>query len=122
MRNAIAAIVILLASGLGGAFGEDPPRSDAPKDQKAEAKVASTTADAEEELKLPPGWKKTKRGKHTLYCKTEAPMGTRLKSTTCYDRDNMRNYILALQENKSDVDRIRSTCSNLCTCGDPSAC
>ena len=74
------------------------------------------------EWKLPPGWKKTKRGKYELYCKTEAPMGTRLKSTTCYDEDNMRNYILALEENKADVDRIRATCSNVCVCGDPSAC
>lgn len=112
MRHDTATFVILLAFGFGLARA-DAPKADAPK---------AETAKAEEELKLPPGWKKTKRGKYILYCKTEAPMGTRLKSTTCYDRDNMRNYILALEENKSDIDRIRSTCSNLCTCGDPSAC
>ena len=34
----------------------------------------------------------------------------------------MRAYMLALQENKSDVDRIRNICSNPCACGMPEFC
>jgi hypothetical protein len=30
--------------------------------------------------------------------------------------------MLALQENKSDVDRIRNICSNPCACGQPEYC
>jgi hypothetical protein len=109
-------VLLVLGVGAAGALAADPPKSEAVDAEAAAAKATAAAAE-EEELKLPPGWKKTKRGKHTLYCKTEAPMGTRLRSTTCYDRDSMRNYILALQETKSDVDRVRSTCSNVCTCG-----
>lgn len=115
-------LTVLLAMGLGsaGAFSADPPKAEA-VDAKAEAK-ATTTAAADEELKLPPGWKKTKRGKYILYCKDEVPMGTRMKSKTCYDELNMRNYMLALEQTKSDVDRIRATCSNMCVCGSPESC
>ena len=35
-------------------------------------------------------------------------------------RDNqMRDYMLALEENKRDIDRIRNTCSIPCACGMP---
>lgn len=116
-----AAVTLALGLGLGlgqaGAFSADPPKADAP-----EAKAAATAKAETDELKPPPGWKKKKRGKFMLYCKNEAPMGTRIKAETCYDEDGMRNYMLALQENKGDIDRIRSTCSNICVCGDPSAC
>lgn len=116
-----AAVALALGLGLGlaqaGAFSADPPKADAP-----EAKAAVTAKAETDELKPPPGWKKKKRGKFMLYCKNEAPMGTRIKAETCYDEDGMRNYMLALQENKGDIDRIRSTCSNICVCGDPSAC
>ena len=117
MRDATVLFVVCLLMGLGpaSAVAADPPKAEAP-----EAKAAA--APDAKELKLPPGWKKKKRGKFILYCKSEAPMGTRLKAETCYDEDGMRNYMLALQENKGDIDRIRSTCSNVCTCGNPGAC
>ena len=74
------------------------------------------------ETRLPPGFKTKKRGKFTLYCKTDTPLGTRFKAETCYDENQMRAYMLVHQENKSDVDRIRSICSNPCACGRPDAC
>jgi len=120
LKFAVAAMVASgLCVGLGdaGAFSADPPKADAP-----EAKAAVTAKADSEEFKIPPGWKKKKRGKFMLYCKNEAPMGTRIKAETCYDEDGMRNNLLALKENKADIDRIRSTCSNICVCGDPSAC
>lgn len=118
----LTSLLGLLAVGFGAAtaLAADPPKEEAK--QETAAARPETKAAANGELKLPPGWKKTKRGKYELYCKTEAPMGTRLKSTTCYDEDNMRNYILALEQTKSDVDRIRATCSNICVCGSPESC
>lgn len=119
MRNATKrlAMGLLIILGDAAAFTADPPKA-----QSNESKTTATAAKESKELKLPPGWKQKKRGKFILYCKKEAPMGTRLKSETCYDEDGMRNYILALQEEKANVDRIRSTCSNQCTCGNPAAC
>lgn len=122
MRYLVTCLCLIAISvGSAGALGSDAPKADA-AEAKADAKAATTAAADDEELKLPPGWKKTKRGKYILYCKDEAPMGTRLKSKTCYDDHNMRNYILALEQTKSDVDRIRSTCSNVCVCGSPESC
>lgn len=85
------------------------------------AKAAVPGADAEPGT-LPPGFKPKKRGKFTLYCKTDTPIGTRFKQETCFDADQIRDYLIALQENKANVDRIRATCSNICTCGQPDAC
>lgn len=117
MRNATILSGLILSLGFGsvGAFSADPPKADAPE---AKSAAAAET----KELKLPPGWRKKKRGKYVLFCKKEAPMGTRIKADTCYDEKNMRNYILAMEENKGDIDRIRSTCANQCACGNPAAC
>jgi hypothetical protein len=49
----------------------------------------------------------------------DTPIGTRIKSERCYDEAQMRNYMLALEENKRDVDRVRSVCQNLQVCGMP---
>lgn len=111
---------ILLVAGAGTAVA-GPMASEPAVTDSAEAgpdPAAETTArKIEEELKLPPGFKKVKRGKHLMYCKKEAPIGTRFKTDTCFDEAGMRNYILALEETKGDVDRMRSTCSNYCVCG-----
>lgn len=104
-------MALLMVLGVGSAaLGTSATGS-----EPAEAKKA-------EEFKPPPGFLTKKRGKYTLYCKREAPMGTRLKTETCLNEEQMRDYILALAENKRDVDRIRAICSNPCVCGDPSAC
>jgi len=106
------------------AVANDPPARDEPAAAEAAApepearKEAIAKADAVKfEGKLPPGFKVKKRGKFTLYCKTDTPLGSRFKKETCLDDAQMRDYMVALQENKSDIDRIRATCSNVCVCG-----
>ena len=113
-------LALATAAAYAGPYASGP--ADTPPVEAEPAADAETAAKAEEELKLPPGFKKVKRGKHTLYCKKVTPLGTRFQTDQCFDEPGMRNYILALQETKGDVDRIRQTCSNLCVCGDPSAC
>ncbi len=113
--------VVLLAGLLtlnAQAYIADPPKSDAAA-AKSEAVVS---AKVEDELKVPIGWQKKTRGKYVLYCKKETPMGSRIPGLTCYDELNMRNYMLALQESKQSVDRIRNTCGNVCVCGNPESC
>jgi hypothetical protein len=124
----VTALLVATAAGaalaLGAPLADETPAAEAAK--PAAAAQADASADGKKEIpfaeRLPPGFKVKKRGKYTLYCKRDTPIGTRFKSETCYDEDNMRAYMLALQENKSDVDRIRQTCSNLCACGMPEAC
>ena len=123
LRITVAGLAVPLAATtvLGLAFADDLPASDAKK-QPAATEVAAEQTNIPLEERLPPGFKVKKRGKFTLYCKTETPIGTRFKSETCYDEPNMRAYLLALQENKVDVDRIRNICANPCACGDPAQC
>jgi len=121
----VAAFIVSIAATAALAYGS--PMADETPAAEAAKKPAATeaAADAKEipiEERLPPGFRVKKRGKFTLYCKTETPLGTRFKAETCYDEPNMRAYMLAMQENKSDVDRIRNICSNPCVCGNPAAC
>lgn len=98
-------------------MSDEPQAADSATPSKAAAAGPET-----EKIKLPPGFQPKKRGKFTLYCKTDTAIGTRFKSETCLDADQIRDYLIAAQENKSDVDRIRAACSNLCACGQPEAC
>ncbi len=125
MLRLIAVFVIGLAATAALALGS--PMADETPTADAAAPPAATEAAAKKEEvpiedRLPPGFRVKKRGKFTLYCKTDTPIGTRFKSETCYDEPNMRAYMLALQETKSDVDRVRQVCSNPCACGMPEAC
>jgi hypothetical protein len=108
-----------LAASVAGAVAADPPK-EGKADARAEATAAATRTGAE--FTPPPGFKRMKRGKFVLYCKRDNALGTRIKTLECYDEDQMRNYMLALKETRSTVDRIRSTCSNVCVCGSPESC
>ncbi len=64
-----------------------------------------------EEFKPPAGFKTRKRGELVLYCMKDSTVGTRFQTEKCFSEDQMRDYLIAQQENKRDIDRIRSTCS-----------
>jgi len=117
-------MVLWIGTALEGssATGSELPDStkDAAKPEVAAESVAKK--ETERDFNLPPGFKEKKHGKYTLYCKRDAPMGTRIQSEKCMDETQLRDYMLALEANKADIDRIRSTCSNLCACGQPAAC
>jgi hypothetical protein len=90
-------------------------------ESKPEAAATAATTEATP-IELPPGFKPKKRGKYVLYCRSEAPLGSRIRQEFCFDEAQMRDYLIALQETKGNVDKIRSTCSNICVCGMPEAC
>lgn len=102
-----------LACAGGSAFG-DEPQQDVPKaDVAAKAPADVAKADAKpEEFKPPPGFLVKKRGSVVLYCKQDTTVGTRFKTEKCYSEAQVRDYLIAQQENKRDIDRIRATCSS----------
>jgi hypothetical protein len=122
----LSTILLLLSGSWVGAstaaaiaIGNDAPNADQSNDKPVQSEAAAKEV---KEFKLPPGFVKRTRGKHVLYCNVVTPLGTRFKSERCYDEAQMRDYMIALKENKNDIDRVRNTCSNVCTCGRPEAC
>lgn len=98
----------------GVAIGSEPADDTKAKDDTATTAMAESE---EGEFKPPRGFAKKKHGKHVLYCKRESTIGTRFKTEKCYSEEQMRDYVIAQAENKRDIDRVRSTCSNVCACG-----
>jgi hypothetical protein len=80
-------------------------------DKPAVTAKASEAAPGDEEFKPPPGFKTKKRGEIVLYCMRDSTVGTRFKTEKCYDEAQMRDYLIAQQENKRDIERVRNTCS-----------
>jgi hypothetical protein len=94
-----------------------------PASADAAAPAESAADEAKEPFKPPPGFQTRKRGELVLYCKRDATLGTRFKTEKCYDEPQMREYMLALEQQKLDVDRIRGTCGggDACAMPDPTA-
>jgi hypothetical protein len=117
MLKFIGALCLSLAAQ--GALAQDSAVADeTPAAEQASEKVESrtTAAATKEEFKPPVGFQTRKRGELTLYCKKEAAVGTRFKSEKCYSEDQVRDYIIAQQENKRDIDRIINTCGGGSAC------
>jgi hypothetical protein len=89
---------------------------DAPGDKVEDATKSSEAKPGDEGYKPPPGFKTKKRGEIVVYCMKDSSVGTRFKTEKCYDRDQMREYLLALEIQKRDIDRIRSTCATGASC------
>jgi hypothetical protein len=131
MREGLIVCVLCLASGVAwagaGLTGDETPAADAARPVKAESEAAAARTAAgglkpgEMENRLPPGFKVKRRGQYVVYCKSETPIGTRFKQVRCLDDAQMRDYLIWLQENKAEVDRIRATCSTKKACGQPDA-
>ncbi|HWN07113.1 MAG TPA: hypothetical protein VNO53_08105 [Steroidobacteraceae bacterium] len=98
------------------AVADDTPAAD-PGGDNVEGTAESIAAKpGDEAFKPPPGFKTKKRGEIVLYCMKDSTVGTRFKTEKCYDEDQMREYLLALEIQKRDIDRIRSTCSSSAVC------
>jgi hypothetical protein len=107
MRTSLTVLVACLAAGVALA---DDPVPGKPADS------AAPPAAAAKEFKPPPGFKTKKRGALTVYCKKDREVGTRFVTEKCLDEAQMRDYLLAMEEQKRDIDRIRSTCANAAVC------
>jgi hypothetical protein len=109
------AICLVAASAFAQApaSGDETPAADQSKAVTSASQAAATEAAAEEkEFKPPVGFIPKKRGALVLYCKKDSTIGTRFQTEKCYSEAQVRDYIIAQQENKRDIDRVRSTCSS----------
>jgi hypothetical protein len=112
--------VLIMCLSVPPALAEERPAGDkAPAAEqaaeKAEVKAedeAAHAGEAEKEFRPPPGFKTKKRGNLVLYCMRDSTVGTRFKTEKCYDEAQLRDYLIAREENKRDMDRVRSTCSS----------
>ena len=98
-------------------IGNETPAAEQAPD-KAAAETAAPAAEAKEDKEFvpPPGFQTKKRGDMLLYCKRDRETGTRFTTEKCYDEDQIREYLLVLEIQKRDVDRIRSTCATSSVC------
>lgn len=94
------------------------PAMDSAGDKAVVAKTAepASTGDKAEAFMPPVGFSTKKRGALTVYCYEDATVGTRFKTERCYDRDQLREYLAAREEQKNTIDRIRSTCGGGSAC------
>jgi hypothetical protein len=102
----------------------DGTKSKADPKSEQEATPASNAAaeTKDEEFKPPRGFRTKKRGELVLYCQTDATLGTRFKTEKCYNEEQLRAYMLALESQRRDVDRIRTNCGGgPCTPYEPPA-
>ncbi|RPI44900.1 MAG: hypothetical protein EHM59_11595 [Betaproteobacteria bacterium] len=119
MTRLLSTILVCLAAT--AAHSQDSPiGNETPAAEQAPEKaVSETTAaaeDADKPFTPPPGFQTKKRGEMVLYCKRDRETGTRFTTEKCYDEDQVREYLLALEIQKRDIDRIRSTCATASVC------
>lgn len=98
------------------AFAQEPatddktPKADPTSEKAATPASTAATKKEDEEFKPPRGFKTKKRGDLVLYCQTDATVGTRFKTEKCYDEEQLRAYMLVLEAQRRDIDRIRTNC------------
>jgi hypothetical protein len=120
MEKLLSTCLLMLAAlpalAQDGAAADEAPVAEATSDKAESAAQSDEAAPGEEEFKPPPGFKTKKHGNLVLYCMRDSTVGTRFKTEKCYDENQMREYLLALEVQKRDIDRIRTTCATGSTC------
>ena len=79
---------------------------------------AATAAEAHE-FKPPPGYKTKKRGDETVYCRSRAVLGTRLKSEECHTQGELDAVDKAMRASQEDIQQRGRMCGTgtMCTGG-----
>jgi hypothetical protein len=123
MSKIIVALAICLTTfatlAQDSGVAEKAPDAEKSSDKAAESAPTAAANSKADAFKPPPGFQTRKRGDLVLYCKKDATIGTRFKTEKCYDEAQMRGYLLALELQQQDVDRIRATCGGGTVCNPP---
>lgn len=122
MRSAMLTLLMALfaAAGLAGdsdsAIGDETAKADQAPDKAGLKTADSAKGKEDEEFKLPAGFKAKKRGDITLYCIKGKATGTRFATESCYDRAQLKDYLLAREQNNRDFDQARAVCQTASVC------
>ena len=126
MTRLLSAVLLCLAAQWTlaeetAAGKETPPAEKTDSELAADAQAEATAkkgvpVPGDADYKPPPGFKVKKQGQHLLYCMRDRTTGTRFATEKCYSGEQMREYLLALEIQKRDIDRIRSTCVSGSVC------
>jgi invasion protein IalB len=109
-------VAVQLATAQDVAVNDKTPTADSTS-EKSLSPASTAAAETKDDVFKPPrGFQTKKRGEWVLYCKRDSTVGTRFKTENCYNEEQMREYLLALEVQKRDVDRIRATCSGGTAC------
>jgi hypothetical protein len=116
MRSALLVVLILLPSGaaLANTVADETANTDQAKDTAEPAAASDATKD--DEFVVPPGFRAKKRGDITLYCIKGKATGTRFQTESCYDREQLQDYLLAREQNNRDFDQARAVCQTAAVC------
>lgn len=112
----LAVLAVVLASGALAQQSASATSDDTRNSDQAKEKAEAADAKDPDEFVLPPGFKAKKRGDITLYCTKGKATGTRFQTESCYDEAQLRDYLLAREQNNRDFDRSRAICSNPSIC------
>jgi type IV pilus biogenesis protein CpaD/CtpE len=118
--------VLIVAVTLAGCASEPAKQvSDAPKAPTAAAPVSSavspqatqpvakteSAAPASGEFRAPAGYQKKTKGKSTVYCRSDTPVGTRFATEYCYTQAELERIESSRSGIRQEVDRARRTCT-----------
>ena len=95
-RVGLALLTITLAQPW--AIGAEPPAGEAVEDLDS--------------ISIP-GFTKTERGGRIVFCKTDQKIGTRFKTEKCIDSEHARAYLAALEDNKRELESLRSALNRI---------
>ena len=120
LATVLTALVVSLSSG--AALAEEPAAAAAPAASPAPAaekalEPAATTATADEKYNPPPGFKTKKRKGETVYCRSRAPLGTRIKSEECFTEAQIKEVERAMATATEDIQQKGRMCTTgfMCT-------
>lgn len=112
----LLSLAVQVAHSQDSPIGNETPAAEQAKEKAAVDSAAPAAAEEEKEFTPPPGFQTKKRGDMVLYCKRDRETGTRFTTEKCYDEDQVREYLLALEVQRRDLDRIRATCASGSVC------
>ena len=112
-----AGLVAHVALAQDSAIANEKPTADQANDKAEVTTIAAVKEEEKDrEFKPPPGFLTKKRGAFVMYCEKDRETGSRFVTEKCFDEAQMREYMLALEIQKRDIDRIRSTCATASVC------
>jgi len=126
IRRTLATLLaaLLVGSSPGAVFAVEPAAAAAPVAAPAPAAAAEkaaepvvATAAAGNKYNPPPGFKTKTRKGETVYCRSRAPLGTRIKSEECFTEAEIKEVERAMSTSTDDIQQRGRMCTTgmMCT-------